>query len=57
MLISTGEYTDLMALQYSTVSAQILLDEGIIVNLMDYIDNMPNFQAILEMTKKRAKLL
>ncbi|MGI6671888.1 MAG: hypothetical protein ACOX58_10020 [Christensenellales bacterium] len=55
MLISTGEYTDMMALQYSTVSAQILLDEGIIVNLMDYIDNMPNFKAILENDEEARK--
>lgn len=55
MLISTGEYPDMMALQYSTVSAQILLDEGIIINLMNYIDSMPNFKAILDNDEEARK--
>ncbi|MCM1086743.1 MAG: hypothetical protein NC419_01215 [Muribaculaceae bacterium] len=48
-LVSTEEYPDVMALTYSSERAGALYNEGMILDLTDYIDAyMPNYKAYME---------
>ncbi len=45
-LLATGEYPDVMSLNFSSESAAQLYDEGIAIDLTDYIEQyMPNYKA------------
>lgn len=48
-LIATEEYPDVMAMGYASESANALYEEGMILDLTDYIDEyMPNYKAYME---------
>lgn len=48
-MLSTGEYTDIVDLAISTDSAETLCDEGILMDLTEYVEKyMPNYLAYLE---------
>lgn len=47
--ISTGEYPDVMALVYSTTPVMELYDDGMIMDITEYVENyMPNYMAFLD---------
>ena len=48
-LIATGEYTDLMEMSYYTGSAADLYEEGIAMDITEYVEKyMPNYMAYLD---------
>lgn len=48
LLIGTGDYPDVMSLSFSQDSASVLCEEGVILDLTDYIaEYMPNYSALL----------
>ena len=48
-MISTGEYTDIIDLVASTNSAETLHDEGIVMEITEYVEKyMPDYLALLE---------
>ncbi len=48
LMFGTGEYTDMIDTSYYTGSISQLYDDGIIVNIADYLDYMPNFKKLLD---------
>ncbi len=48
LMFGTGEYTDMIDASYYTGSISQLYDDGIIVNIADYLDYMPNFKKLLD---------
>lgn len=57
-LITTSSYTDLMDPSYATTSLQELYEDGIILDLGEYIDQyMPNYKKYLEDHPEFAKLV
>lgn len=48
IMFGTGEYTDLIDATNYTGSIDELYNDGIIINIVDYLDYMPNFKALLE---------
>ncbi len=48
-LLATEEYTGIMDMSYSTVSAKELYEDGIIYDLTEYVDQyMPNYKQVLD---------
>ena len=48
-LLATGEYPDVMNIDYASETPSALYDEGIVIDLTDYVDQyMPNYKAWLE---------
>lgn len=48
-LLGTGEYPDVMAMSYSSQNAQSLYEEGIVLDLTEYVENyMPNYKAWMQ---------
>ena len=57
-LLATGEYPDVMSLSYSSASATQLYEQGIALDLTDYIDQyMPNYKAWMEEHPEYAALM
>ena len=48
LMFGTGEYTDLIDASYYSGSIGQLYDDGVIVNIADYLDYMPNFKKLLD---------
>lgn len=48
LMFGTGEYTDLIESSYYTGSLDQLYDDGVIIDIATYLDDMPNFKALLE---------
>lgn len=48
LLFGTGEYTDLIDSSYYTGSISELYVDGVIINIADYLDYMPNFKKLLD---------
>ena len=48
LLFGTGEYTDLIESSYYQGSIDQLFEDGVIIDIAQYLDYMPNFKAILE---------
>ncbi|SCP98842.1 type 2 periplasmic-binding domain-containing protein [Anaerobium acetethylicum] len=48
LMFGTGELTDMLDVTQYTGSISQLYDDGIIVNIADYLDYMPNFSKLLE---------
>lgn len=57
MLISSGEYPDLFwgAGSYYNMGAYGLMKDGVVINVADYLDKVPNFKEQLEMSELRQK--
>ena len=47
-LIATGDYTDVMDLTYYTGAVSDLYEEGVVVDLTDYMQYMPNYMNYLD---------
>ena len=48
-LLATGEYPDVMSMSYSSESAMKLYEEGIALDITDYVEQyMPNYMAYIE---------
>lgn len=48
-LLATGEYPDVMAMSYSSENAQSLYEQGVVLDLTDYVEKyMPNYKAWIE---------
>ncbi|MDR0910865.1 MAG: extracellular solute-binding protein [Spirochaetaceae bacterium] len=52
LMFGTGEYTDAVYIQYYTGSIQELYEDGVIINIADYLDSMPNYKAYIEANPK-----
>jgi putative aldouronate transport system substrate-binding protein len=48
LMFGAGEYTDMVDMSQYTGSIQQLYDEGVIINIADYLDYMPNYKRLLE---------
>ncbi len=48
LMFGTGEYTDLIDTTTYTGSISQLYDDGIIIDIAEYLDYMPNFKKLLE---------
>ena len=48
LMLGTGEYTDLIDTTQYTGSISQLYDDGIIIDIAQYLDYMPNFKKLLE---------
>lgn len=48
MMMGTGEYTDLIDTTMYTGSIAKLYDDGVIINIADYLDYMPNYKKLLD---------
>ena len=48
LMFGTGEYTDLIDAAHYTGSISQLYEDGIIVNIADYLDYMPNLKKLLD---------
>ena len=48
LMFGTGEYTDMIEVAMYTGSIRQLYADGVIVNIADYLDYMPNLKAALE---------
>lgn len=48
LMFGTGEYTDFIDINSYTGSIQELYEDGIIINLAEYLDYMPNYKTLLE---------
>ena len=49
LMMGTGEYTDIMSLNFGTGgSLSDLYEDGVIINVADYLDYMPNLKNLLE---------
>lgn len=57
MLISSGEYPDifLSAASYYNTGAYGLMKDGVVIDIADYLDQLPNFKKQLEMSDLRMK--
>jgi putative aldouronate transport system substrate-binding protein len=55
LMMGTGQYTDIMDLSTYTGSQQELLDDGIIIDIADYLDYMPYFKNMLETIPEMAR--
>lgn len=55
LMIGTGEYTDMMSLNHLSVPISELYDDGVVVNIVDYLDYMPNLKALLDNNKGFAR--
>lgn len=48
LMLGTGEYTDLIDTTYFTGSLSQLYNDGIIINIVDYLEYMPNLKALMD---------
>lgn len=48
LMMGTGEYTDLIDVTQYTGSVSNLYEDGVIINIADYLDYMPNYKKLLE---------
>lgn len=48
LMFGTGEYTDAIDLAYYTGSISELYEDGVIIDIAEYLDYMPNFKGRLE---------
>lgn len=48
LMFGTGQYTDLVSTTYYTGSVRQLYEDGVIVDIAEYLDYMPNFKALLD---------
>jgi putative aldouronate transport system substrate-binding protein len=48
LMFGTGEYTDMIDLTSYSGSVNQLYEDGVIVNIADYLDYMPNYKRILD---------
>ncbi len=48
LMLGTGEYTDVIDTSYYSGSLDQLFEDGIIIDIAQYLDYMPNFKALLE---------
>ncbi|MDR1220385.1 MAG: extracellular solute-binding protein [Treponema sp.] len=48
LMFGTGEYTDMIEMSRYTGSIPDLLTDGVIINIAQYLDYMPNFKRLLE---------
>lgn len=48
IMLGTGEYTDIIDSSVYTGSIDQLYEDGIIIDIAEYLDYMPNFKAILD---------
>ncbi len=48
LMLGTGEYTDMFNLDYLSTSLSDLYEDGVIINIADYLDSMPNLKAHIE---------
>lgn len=48
LMFGTGEYTDAIDMSYYTGSIVELYEDGVIVDIAEYLEYMPNLQALLE---------
>jgi hypothetical protein len=48
LMFGTGEYTDMVEMTYYTGSVSELYDDGVIVNIAEYLDYMPNLKKRLD---------
>lgn len=55
LMLGTGEYTDMIQLDYMSVSLSELYEDGVVVNIADYLDIMPNLKARLEANEDLAR--
>lgn len=57
MLISSGEYPDifLSAASYYNTGAYGLMKDGVVIDIADYLDQLPNFKKQLEMSDLRMR--
>jgi len=52
LMLGTGEYTDVIDTTYFTGSLPQLYEDGIIINIADYLEYMPNLKALLDSNEK-----
>lgn len=57
MLISSGEYPDIFsgAASYYNTGAYGLMKDGVVINVAEHLDKLPNYKAQLEMSDLRQK--
>jgi hypothetical protein len=48
LMFGTGQYTDAIDMSYYTGSISELYDDGVIINIADYLKYMPNFKALMD---------
>ena len=48
LMFGTGEYTDMIEMSNYTGSIPRLFEEGVIVDIAEYLDYMPNFKRLME---------
>lgn len=48
LMFGTGEYTDMIWMSSYTGSVKKLYEDGVIVNIADYLDYMPNYKKLLD---------
>lgn len=48
LMFGTGQYTDLIDMTYYTGSIQQLYDDGIIIDVAEYLEYMPNLSCLME---------
>ncbi|MDR2785938.1 MAG: hypothetical protein LBB83_08495 [Treponema sp.] len=48
LMMGTGEYTDMIEMSRYSGSLSALYDEGVIVNIAEYLDYMPNFKGHID---------
>lgn len=57
-MMSTGEYTDIIDLAYSSDSAATLAEDGILMDITEYVEKyMPNYTAFLEKNPEEKALV
>ena len=57
-LLGTGEYPEIMAMSYSSENVQSLYEEGIVLDLTEYVEKyMPNYQAWMKAHPDQAKYM
>lgn len=57
-LLGTGEYPEIMSMSYSSENAQSLYEEGIVLDLTEYVEKyMPNYQAWMKAHPEQAKYM
>jgi hypothetical protein len=55
LMFGTGEYTDMVDMTLYTGSLSELYDDGVIIDIAEYLDYMPNFKKLLDSDKGFSK--